>query len=632
MATVPTHNSKGNFDIEGLTAIEALLSEGNIEGAKNELDDYIQSHGSNEETNIVNISLLFESKTLYEVLLLEAEHSAPISFTDNYHRDRILRRASEIFACADAISEKKRNTLYQAIGTYIEEAVLMQEDISQKDALAFLHTFLPAFPKFTFSLFAQGQYTSVSEKIFLPKDKRYAEVERAILKRLSVVNRPLHGKEAQKLGELYLAMGDEKSAKTHLELALVILPEEEKHKALFRLLCIELHVRGEEDFVKAKGFTTDHPTYKKLMNSVRAQSELAQKYRGLAKAYEKAHEKKKKAPKPPKPAKAPKPKKEKKVFDFEKIRRRMKISLLYVALPCCAIGLLAWLVYVIFAGRFVYHLNDSGTGYIVSYSGILTTSELTIPEEYEGLPVTEIAEKGFKRKKNLEKIVIPDSVQAIGSSAFLACKNLKSVTIPEGVTTIGEKTFKKCKELTTINFPSSVTSINITAFEKCFSLTNITVDENNKDYKSIDGILYTKSGSTLIKYGAGRSQTSFTIPESVSTIEDAAFHSCNNLVTVGIPYGVSHIGMDAFRSCKSLEKTNIPSSVTYIEKYAFVGCKKLIDVEVSSYSNWHNVPMVDGGFISDILTYIPSSMFSDNKQAAYTLRGLTYGSADLRHY
>ena len=103
-----------------------------------------------------------------------------------------------------------------------------------------------------------------------------------------------------------------------------------------------------------------------------------------------------------------------------------------------------------------------------------------------------------------------------------------------------------------MTIPDSVTTIGDFAFEDCTSLTSIEVDSDNAAYKSIDGILYTKDGSTLIVCPAGTTLTSVTIPDSVTTITGYAFHGCTSLTSVTIPDSVTWIGWDAFFDCTSL--------------------------------------------------------------------------------
>ena len=126
---------------------------------------------------------------------------------------------------------------------------------------------------------------------------------------------------------------------------------------------------------------------------------------------------------------------------------------------------------------------------------------------------------------------------------------------PDGdkVTGIGEKAFYVCINLTSITIPDSVTSIGDDAFSGCSSLTSIIVSNNNQNYMSIDGNLYSKDGKTLIKYPKGKKDTSFNIPDGVTSIGKRAFYGCRGLTSIVIPNSVTSIGYEAFYGCSNLE-------------------------------------------------------------------------------
>ena len=177
----------------------------------------------------------------------------------------------------------------------------------------------------------------------------------------------------------------------------------------------------------------------------------------------------------------------------------------------------------------------------------LRLASIVIPDS-----VTSIGEAAFKDCYKLTNIVIPDSVISIGGGAFYLCTSLTNVELPDSVTSIGRYAFHNCGSLTSIVIPDSVTSIGDDAFSYCKSLTSITVDENNQAYKSIDGILYTKDGTTLIQYAIGKKDISFTIPESVTSIGYEAFYGCESLTSIVIPNSVTSMGNYAFESCYNL--------------------------------------------------------------------------------
>ncbi len=137
-----------------------------------------------------------------------------------------------------------------------------------------------------------------------------------------------------------------------------------------------------------------------------------------------------------------------------------------------------------------------------------------------------------------------------------------------------------CNSLTAITIPDSVTGIGNDAFSYCESLTSINVNENNKNYCSVDGILFNKDKTALIQYPQGKTDTSYAIPDSVTTIGDSAFHRCNSLKSITIPDGVTTIDKWAFYRCSGLTGMTIPDSVTTINDSAFEYCSSLIDITI----------------------------------------------------
>ena len=229
--------------------------------------------------------------------------------------------------------------------------------------------------------------------------------------------------------------------------------------------------------------------------------------------------------------------------------------------------------------------EDGETCYLLGYTG--SETELTLPADCHGKGY-EIYEYAFYERAGITSVTIGDAVTSIGDWAFYSCDGLTSVTIGDSVTSIGDVAFCSCESLTSVTIGDSVTSIDGDAFEHCDSLTSITVSSANPAYKDIDGNLYTKDGTTLLQYAAGKQDTSFTVPDSVTSIGDDAFYECDHLTTVTIGDSVTSIGGWAFAYCDSLTSVTIPDSVTSIDNSAFSGCNSLIQVEngVSYVDRW----------------------------------------------
>lgn len=227
-----------------------------------------------------------------------------------------------------------------------------------------------------------------------------------------------------------------------------------------------------------------------------------------------------------------------------------------------------------------FELSDDGNSYSVIGIGTCKDANVVIPSKLNNRPVTSIGEKAFYDCDSLKSITIPDSVTSIGNQAFYDCYYLVSVLIPDSVTIIGNQTFYYCDSLVSILIPDSVISIGDQAFSCCNKLVNIYVDENNRNYSSIDGNLYTKDGKTLVTYASGKSDNAFIIPDSVTSIGSYAFYSCGKLTSITIPDGVTSIGDSAFSNCGSLTSITIPDSVTNVGDSAFYYCRSLTSAEI----------------------------------------------------
>lgn len=105
-----------------------------------------------------------------------------------------------------------------------------------------------------------------------------------------------------------------------------------------------------------------------------------------------------------------------------------------------------------------FTLNSDGTGYLVRAANRQIT-EAIIPNSYNDLPVTEVANNGFLSCASLEKVIIPESVVKVGSNAFFSCRNLKKLRGMSNVKEIGNSAFAMCTSLTNLIIPSDVETL-----------------------------------------------------------------------------------------------------------------------------------------------------------------------------
>lgn len=262
----------------------------------------------------------------------------------------------------------------------------------------------------------------------------------------------------------------------------------------------------------------------------------------------------------------------------------------------------------------------------LSYGNIVTAEELK--------PYSSIGYKAFASNKQITEIIIPQNIKKIYPKAFIDCCSLRSVSMTDSIELIGKNAFdgctslehldignnsryqvskgclidKKTKELIRcvnnkmdrVEVVNGICRINKKAFERSnieyvlfprtveliqaeslyltMSLKKIDIDRGNNNYKSCDGVLYSRDGKRLVRYPQGKNDVFYCLEDDVRIIERKAFSASVNLQSISFSGGLREIGENAFEYCTGIENLMLPRSVEIIGERAFQYCTGLKSV------------------------------------------------------
>ncbi|MGN0570561.1 MAG: leucine-rich repeat domain-containing protein [Candidatus Fimenecus sp.] len=191
--------------------------------------------------------------------------------------------------------------------------------------------------------------------------------------------------------------------------------------------------------------------------------------------------------------------------------------------------------------------KENADGYaLYRYESTSTQTVFTVPDTYEGQPVTELMAFCLANSEYLKELHIGANIQ----------------------------------------------TIDVWALTNCPVLEKITVSEDNPYFTAVDGILYTKDMTELICYPNGKTPLvtdstgavtgggTVVLPDSVISIRDNAFYMCSNLYSVTFNEGLQRIGNKAFLKCGNLQKIELPNTVTDIGSDAFSYCNAVKALEI----------------------------------------------------
>lgn len=153
------------------------------------------------------------------------------------------------------------------------------------------------------------------------------------------------------------------------------------------------------------------------------------------------------------------------------------------------------------------------------------------------------------------------------------------VTVPEEVdgkpvTDIADGAFLNCSAQV-VNIQGSVKNFTAQALNRNESIESVNVAEQNITFANYNAGIVNTTNNALI-FGMEEE-----IPGGIRIISQSAFEGRKALREVVISQGVQLILERAFADCTSLEKATVPASIRYIAPDAFIGCTALKTIEFS---------------------------------------------------
>lgn len=248
-----------------------------------------------------------------------------------------------------------------------------------------------------------------------------------------------------------------------------------------------------------------------------------------------------------------------------------------------------------------------------AFDNCLLTGPLVLPEGLDS-----IGKEAFQ-KNYITEVTIPESVRAIGVTAFYDNQSLKSVTLNNSMESISQSLFNYCQKLAVVHGGKNVKTIGYRAFYSCDSLRSIkdvvpvTIDREafskcqkleSFNFSRIKSIGYesfyqcyglkeadlTTLTSIDRSFAGCTGLKKVTFGNDITTIKTDAFYNCHALEEVVLGSSINSLGTDCFNSDKNaLKRVYItapappavgstpfysPSSVTlYVPEYAMVSYK-----------------------------------------------------------
>lgn len=232
--------------------------------------------------------------------------------------------------------------------------------------------------------------------------------------------------------------------------------------------------------------------------------------------------------------------------------------------------------------RFVvenFHLNDYDMAYRGVYFRILSEDENTceaiglemgddslfvgtnvnipaqIPYLGKNYRVISIADLAISRQDELPSVQLPNGLETIGKETFWRDLSITSLSIPNTVTALGPSAFRSCENLRNIKLSTGLKEIPYQAFQNCYQLDNVIIPEGVTQI-GMDAFINCQKLEHI------------KLPNTLERIDRGAFYLCGNLKEITLPAGLKELGDFIFHHCTQLvhvyNYSPVPQTVTDI--------------------------------------------------------------------
>lgn len=275
---------------------------------------------------------------------------------------------------------------------------------------------------------------------------------------------------------------------------------------------------------------------------------------------------------------------------------------------------------------FAWQLNEAEDVVITGFNSLCSDADITVPEEIEGRKVVAIGDKAFFKCGNLRSVRIPSTVESISKYAFQGVYSLEEIVvaednayyssmdgalynkdksylqyvpedyegmfvIPGTVRDVFLNAFDFCNKIESVYISSDAILIkpgfyaddSVNVFSYCNGLKEIIVEEGHSEYKSVNGVLYSKDGTELLIMPLGYDAKQYVMSDGVTRIASDCFRHCKMVEHIIFPDSLQRINKGAFNECESLRQLTITEKVVMIDKDAFAGCDNLQHIEANGY-------------------------------------------------